>query len=127
MKNFYVVARVNGVEYLTKASAETAYMAEHMFLDAGICGKHEYGCDACMAYDEKAMKTDTFIGAALHSEPISMYELMMKIEKNNNRIKAKDDAEEEYINQQKRVAEIKKQLEEAEKALIEARKAFEAE
>lgn len=126
MKNFYVVARVNGVEYLTKASAESACMAEHMFLDAGICGKHEYGCDACMAYDANAMKTDAFIGAALHSEPISMYELMMKIEENNNRIKAKDAAEEEYINQQKRVSEIKKQLEEAENALIAARRAFAA-
>lgn len=126
MKNFYVVARVNGVEYLTKVSAETACMAEHMFLDAGICGKHEYGCDACMAYDAKAMKTDAFIGAALHSEPISLNELMQKIEQNNSRIKAKDAAEEEYNIQQKRVEEIKKQLDEAEKALIAARKAFTA-
>lgn len=125
-KRFYIIARVKGVQYITKVSADTACMAEHMALDAGICGKHEYGCDACMAYDEKAMKTDTFIGAALCAEPVSLNELMQKIEQNNSRIKAKDAAEEEYNIQQKRVDEIKKQLDEAEKALIAARMAFAA-
>lgn len=126
MKSFYIIARVAGKDYLSKVSAETALSAEHMILDAGICGRREYGCEACMSYDADAMKTDAFIGAALHAEPVSLYELMEKIEKNNARIKAKDAAEEEYSLQQKRVAEIKKQLEEAEKALIEARRAFAA-
>lgn len=126
MKSFYIIAKVANAKYITKIGAETAISAEHMVLDAGICGKHEYGCEACMAYDADMMKTDTFTGAAMAAEPVSLYELMMKIEENNARIKAKDAAEEEYINQQKRVAEIKKQLEEAEKALIEARRAFAA-
>ena len=123
-KRFYIIARVKGVQYITKVIADTACMAEHMALDAGICGKHEYGCDACMAYDVKAMRTDTFIGAALNAEPVSMEELIQRIEQNNSRIRAKDAAEEEYNIQQKRFEEIKKQLEEAEKALIAARKAF---
>ena len=125
-KRFYIIARVKGIEYITKVSASSACMAEHMALDAGICGKHEYGCDACMAYDAEAMKTDAFIGAALYAEPVSIEELIQRIEQNNSRIRAKDAAEEEYNDQQKRVAEIKKQLEEAEKALAAARKAFAA-
>lgn len=126
MKSFYIIARVKGMDYLTKVSAETAISAEHMILDAGICGKHEFGCDACMAYDANAMKTDAFIGAALHAEPISLCELMEKIEKNNDRIKAKDDAENAYILKQKMVEEIRRQMEIAEKELIEAKRAFEA-
>ncbi|MGN0773571.1 MAG: hypothetical protein ACI4MP_07250 [Candidatus Ventricola sp.] len=126
MKSFYIIARVHGTQYITKVSAETALMAEHMILDEGICGKHEYGCDACMAYDVNAMKTDAFIGAALHAEPVSLCELMEKIEKNNARIKAKDDAENAYILKQKMVEEIRRQMEIAEKELIEAKKAFEA-
>ena len=43
MKSFYIIARVDGMDYLTKVSAETALSAEHMILDAGICGKHEFG------------------------------------------------------------------------------------
>lgn len=126
MKSFYIIARVKGMDYLTKVSAETALSAEHMILDAGICGKHEYGCDACMAYDANAMKTDAFIGAALHAEPVSLCELIEKIEKNNDRIKAKDDAENAYILKQRMVEEIRRQMEIAEKELIEAKKAFEA-
>ena len=126
MKSFYIIARVKEMDYLTKVSAETALSAEHMILDAGICGKHEFGCDACMAYDANAMKTDAFIGAALHAEPVSLCELMEKIEKNNDRIKAKDDAENAYILKQKMVEEIRRQMEIAEKELIEAKKAFEA-
>lgn len=126
MKSFYIIARVAGKDYLSKVSAETELSAEHMILDAGICGKHEYGCDACMAYDANTMKTDAFIGAALHAEPVSLCELMEKIEKNNARIKAKDDAENAYILKQKMVEEIRRQMEIAEKELIEAKKAFEA-
>ena len=126
MKSFYIIARVKEMDYLTKVSAETALSAEHMILDAGICGKHEFGCDACMAYDANAMKTDAFIGDALHAEPISLCELMENIEKNNDRIKAKDDAENAYILKQKMVEEIRRQMEIAEKELIEAKKAFEA-
>lgn len=126
MKSFYIIAKVAGTQYMTKISADSAYMAEHMILDEAICGKHEYGCDACMAYDANTMKTDAFIGAALHAEPVSLCELMEKIEKNNARIKAKDDAENAYILKQKMVEEIRRQMEIAEKELIEAKKAFEA-
>ena len=79
-----------------------------------------------MAYDANAMKTDAFIGAALHAEPVSLCDLMEKIEENNARIKAKDDAENAYILKQKMVEEIRRQMEIAEKELIEAKKAFEA-
>lgn len=126
MKVFYIIAKVWKAQYITKISAESAYQAEHMILDQAICGRHEYGCDACMAYDIKMMKTDTFIANALAAEPVSLYELMMKIEKNNARIKAKDAAEAEIEDKRKLVEKLKEQMAEAEKALIEARKAFEA-
>lgn len=126
MKVFYIIARVNNQDYLTKVIAESAYRAEHIILDEGICGKHEYGCDACMAYDADAMKTDSFIGAALGAQPISFDGLMQKIDENNARIKARDAAEERINLQQKRIKELQKQMEEAEAALEEARKALAA-
>lgn len=89
MTKFYIIARVNGTEYLTKIEAETACQAEHIALDRGIYNAGEYGCDACMAYDAKAMKTDTFIGAAMWAEPISVDGLMQKIDENNARLTAK--------------------------------------
>ena len=42
MKNYMVIARIKGVDYLTKVEAESEYNAEHKILDLGICGKHDY-------------------------------------------------------------------------------------
>lgn len=111
MEKFFVVARVNGAEYLSKVEAESASQAEHIVLDRGIYGACEYGCDACMAYDAKAMKTDCFIGAAMFAEPVSIDVLMQKIDENNERITKK--------------AKIMKAMEEKRKAIKEAMKLIE--
>ena len=111
---FMVIAQVNGVDYLTKVLAESAYSAEHGIMDMGICGKHTYTVTACMAYDRKAMKTDTFIGAALNAVPIDIEKLTDIINARNVEIQNKDEAE-------KRIREIEKQIEHL-SAQLEAQK-----
>lgn len=110
MKKFMIIAKVNGIDYLTKVEAETAAVAEHKILDLSYCGKHDYGVTACMAYDADAMKTDTFICNAIHAEPVSVEALVTIIDKRNRRIQKLDEAE-------NRLAEIEKQM----KALEEER------
>lgn len=53
----------------------SALAAEHYFLDSfkGVWG--------AMAYDQKAMKTDCFIGAMMHDELTTVAELARKLEK----------------------------------------------
>lgn len=110
MKKFMIIAKVNGIDYLTKVEAETAAGAEHKILDLSYCGKHDYGVTACMAYDADAMKTDTFICNAIHAEPVSCEALIVIIDKRNRELERLDEAE-------RRLAEIDKQM----KALEEER------
>lgn len=126
MSNFYIIAKVNANEYLTKVQADSAYEAEHMFLDRGVCGIHEYGCEACMAYDAKAMKTDAFIGAAMWAWPVSVADLMKAIDTNNERIIKKDAAEEEIRKAEKAIKLLQAQIEEQQKRIEEARAALRA-
>lgn len=126
MSNFYIIAKVNANEYLTKVQADSAYEAEHMFLDRGVCGIHEYGCEACMAYDAKAMKTDAFIGAAMWAWPVSVADLMKAIDTNNERIIKKDAAEEEIRKAEKAIRMLQAQIEEQQKRIEEARAALRA-
>ena len=114
MTNFMIIAKVNGVEYLTKVSTESEYSAEHRILDMGICGKHEYGVEACMAYTTKAMKTDTFIVNAINAEPIALEDLARIISWRNKEIEKKDEAE-------SRIHEIEKQMKALQSELASAR------
>lgn len=98
-----VIARVNGIDYLAKVIAQSEYGAEHLVLDKGICGKHSYGVENCVAYDEEAMKTDTFIWNALNANPIGYDDLLKTIEKRNEEIIKRDEAE-------NRMREIEKQM-----------------
>lgn len=93
MTRFMVIARVNGCDYLTKVEAQSAYGAEHKIIDTGVCGKHEYGVENCMAYDLEAMKTDTFRYNAINAEPISYDDLVKVINERNAEIVRKDCAE----------------------------------
>lgn len=103
MKKFMVIARVNGCDYLTKVAAHNAYGAEHKIIDIGVCGKHEYGVENCMAYDLEAMKIDTFRHNAINAEPIAYDELVNIINERNAEITRKDCAE-------NRMREIEKQM-----------------
>ena len=122
MTKFYIIARVNGKEYMTKVLADSANQAEHMALDRGIRGVHEYGCDACMAYDAEMMKTDTFIGAALWAEPVSVNDLMEIIDVNNERIMKRDAAEHRKNEIHKEILKLKSQLADLGKEYDEMRK-----
>lgn len=103
MKQFMIIAKVNGIEYLTKVEAETAAGAEHKILDLSYCGKRGYGVTACMAYDADAMKTDTFICNAIRAELVSVEALIVIIDKRNRELKRLDEAE-------RRISEIDKQM-----------------
>lgn len=113
MNNYIVIAQVMNDFYLTRVHAESACEAEHKVLDLGICGRHEYGVVGAIAYDQKTMKTDSFVANALKAHPVGQAELYDIIEANNERIRQKDKAE-------SRIAEIEKQMktlaEELEKA-----------
>lgn len=104
MKDFMVIARVGGVDYLTKVSANRNAGAEHEVLDKGICTRYGYGVTSCIAFDADTMKTDTFIGAALGAQPIAFDDLCKIIDEVNAKLAAKDAAE-------RRLKEIEKQIE----------------
>lgn len=117
MKNFMVIVNVNGIDYLTNLAAQSALEAEHAFLDEAICGRHEYGVSAAMAYDTKMMKTDTFIGASIHSITVTPTRLLDIIEQNNERIKARDAAEDLIAKNRKLIAELQAQMDAAQDIL----------
>lgn len=114
MNEYMVIAKVNGIEYLTKVEAETSGGAEHKILDEGYCGYNAYSVEACMAYDTKAMKTDTFICNAINATPIGLEALVMTIQIRNKQLQKLDEAA-------RRIREIDKQLKalEAEKVELE--------
>ncbi len=118
MKNYMVIARIKGVDYLSKVEAESVMSAEHKILDLGICGKHEYGVECCMAYDYDMMSTETFRLHALKCFPISIEGLANVIMERNAEIKKKDNAE-------KRITEIEKQIEQLKIELEENKKLIE--
>lgn len=93
MKNFMAIARIKGVDYLTNVEAESEYNAEHKILDLGICGKHDYSVECCMAYDYDMMSTETFRSHALNCMTMSIEGLTRVIIERNAEIKKKDDAE----------------------------------
>lgn len=116
MLEFYmVVARVNGIDYLTKVNAESNYSAEHQVMDLGICGKHDYSVTACMAFDHEAMKTDTFIGAALNAVPIGFGALSELIQERNKEILKRDETEHRISAIEKKIQELTSELEAARK------------
>lgn len=66
-----------------------------------------------MAFDDKAMKTDTFIYSALNALPLGFNALTELIEKRNAKILEKDAAEERIRAIEKQMEELQKQLDEA--------------
>ena len=113
MKNYMVITRIGGNDYMVKVQAESLCSAEHQILDMGICGRNEYGVDGAQAFGAEEMKTGCFIQMALTSETISMDELETIISERNARIKAKDRIR-EIEEQMKKLAE---ELEAAKKVL----------
>ena len=117
MTNKYmVIARVNGVDYLTRIEADSNLQAEHIILDEGICGRHEYGVEACTAYSSVDMKTDFFITSALNADrmvaPDTLFDI---IDKNNDRIRRADQREKASDE----IEKLKKRIQELEQLLNE--------
>ena len=117
MKNYMIIARIKGVDYLTKVEAESEYNAEHKILDLGICGKHDYSVECCMAYDYDAMSTETFRSHALNADPISFDALNVKIEVRNAEIRQRDYAEKRITEIEKKIEQLKAELEENKKLI----------
>lgn len=119
---YMVIAKVAGVEYLTKVESDSMTGAECKIMSRGICGKYEYGVDAALAFDAKTMKTDTFIGAALCATPIDFLDLMDIIERHNENIKEKEAAKELIQKHEKTLADMKAKMAEIEEEIAEAKK-----
>ena len=114
---YYVIARVNDIDYLTKVDAESHYEAEHLILDLGVCGMHTYGVTACMAYGRKEMKSECFINNAIDAQPIDLENLKQFIADRNAEILEKDAAE-------RRIKEIEKSIKQLQDELEEAKRIF---
>ena len=120
MKAYMIVATVDGIDYLTKVSANSESGAEHTVLNLAYCGRHTYGVTACMAYDVNAMKYDTFIYHAINSNPVSFEQLKEIIEDRNAVIRRRDEAEERIYRIEKQMIELKEELEAAKAVLDES-------
>lgn len=117
MQYYIVITGIRNDLYMTRVLAPSACSAEHFILDKGICGKHGYGVDTAMAYDEETMKTDTFAFSAIRADPISLSELSEIIEANNAWIKAKDEAEDKVREIEAQMKKLSEELEKAKKTL----------
>lgn len=117
LTNYMVVAVVNGVSYLVNIEAESLYQAEHKILDLSVCGNHTYGVTACTAYDSETMKTDTFVFFALYAKTVSAEELFNIINRRNEEITRKDEAED-------RIKEIENTMNKLQKELEDMKKIF---
>lgn len=90
---YMVIAYVDGTSYLTRVSADSAMQAEHIILDAGVCGQYDdYTVNSAHAFDRETMRTDTFIGEALDALPVSLEELDEIVEARNATIREQDKA-----------------------------------
>lgn len=103
MTNYMVIAGVRNVNFLVKVQATSLLAAEHMILDLGICGRHDYGVSGAQAFGAEEMKTDTFIFYALDAKTITFSELKKVIEEYNEEIRQADAKE-------KRIDEIEKEM-----------------
>ena len=70
MEKFFVIANVNGENFMIKLEANSAAGAEHKVFDLGYCGTHEYGVQCAMAFDFDAIKTDCKGHKSLHGENV---------------------------------------------------------
>lgn len=115
-QNYMVIASVNNVKYLTRLVANSLSEAEHIVLDTGICGRHEYGVEGCMAFNRDTMKSECFIDSALNVDRmVDLDTLLDIIDKNNDRIRRADQRE----TARDEVDKLKKRIHELEQLLSE--------
>jgi hypothetical protein len=103
--------KVAGKTYMTNGEAEGSLgAAEHEILDLGICGRHEYGVEGCIAHDCSTMKTDAFIGEALHAIPIERDRLHEIIIARNEQIRCRDSAEAKIEELQSQIEKLQENI-----------------
>ena len=99
---YLVIAYVDGKSYLTRVTADSALRAEHVILDAGICGQYgDYAVNSAHAFDRETMRTDTFVGEALSAQPISLEALGEIVEARNEAIREQDKARDTIAREKK--------------------------
>jgi hypothetical protein len=110
---FYCTLDVYGHDdtLLTKVVADSASAAEHSILNLSISGKHHYGVEACCAYAVESFRTECFLGALIHSEPIKFDDLAVLIKDANARIAYEDMLEAEIVKQRALIADIRRRIE----------------
>ena len=114
---YIVIATVANDKYMVNIEANSLSSAEHMVMDLGICGRHEYGVAGATAFDAKGMKTDTFIGMAMTADTVSMKEFEKIVDAQNFKIKAKDEAEDKIRAIEKQMKQLAEELETAKRIL----------
>lgn len=99
---YMVIAYVDGKSYLARITADSALRAEHVILDAGVCGQYgDYAVTSAHAFDRETMRTDTFIGEALDALPVSLEALDEIIEARNEAIREQDKARDTIAREKK--------------------------
>ena len=123
MAKMYVVTRVAGKAYLIKTEAESMGGAESKILENAVCGAmNEYSIEAAQAFDEKSMKTDTFIWMALEAEPISMEDFKEIVEKRNEELIERKKAEEKLFADQRALDDLKARVEQLEREIKDGKR-----
>lgn len=110
MAKMYVVTRVANKTYLVKVDAETMGGAERQILDKAVCGISEYSIEAAQAFDAESMKTDTFIWMALEAEPITMQQFDEIVEKRNEEVLARRQAQETISRNEREIEELRRRI-----------------
>lgn len=117
MNNYMVIATVEHKDYVIMIPAESLGGAEHKILDLSICSKYGYAVEGCMAFGLEAVQfgSETLAGMLQNTLAVSFEEISAIIEKVNDELRKKDEAE-------KRVNEITKQMKTLQTELDEAMK-----
>lgn len=110
-KAYYVIVKLcNSYEYVLTVDAESNAGAEHIILDKGYCGIHDYTVQAAQAFALSELNTDCFTTALRFCRTTTLNEITSIINSLNLVMKEKDTKE-------KRKAEIEKQIKALQKEL----------
>ena len=109
------IVEVNA-KWLVSIEAESCLQAEHKVLEYN-------GIWAALAFDKKAMRTDTFDGAVQFCEMVSMNELITMINEAMDAKQVATKAIEAAKNASNRVEQLEAMLEAAKKAALDANRA----
>jgi ABC-type transport system involved in cytochrome bd biosynthesis fused ATPase/permease subunit len=119
MNNYIVISTVDTKDYVTMVPANSLSEAEHKILDLSITTSHGYAVTACMAFDLTAVRygSDTLAGMIENTLAASFEEISAIIEKVNNELRKKVEAEKKVNEITRRMKALQTELDEAMKIL----------